>query len=193
MLYNLQDKDIVRILIIPKKDGTFVDKLSYRSVYINGKSIYDDSGLLNKIYKKIILTKKNPKKFGQFGLHHFYCIIKNNQLSYIRVGRTIDEIIQNFNLSDFRNEYYLYLNKKNIGPYDTFEDSYILIEQSNLSSDEDFYDFIRNKNSVSIYLEDMVNKSNVYNNIDLIKEEFGDLYLEIIQEEREKKLDSLLF
>jgi hypothetical protein len=105
-------------------------------------------------------------------------------LNYIRVGRTIDKVIQNYNLSDHRNEYYLHINKKNIGPYDTFEDSYILTEQSNLSSDKDLHDFI--KNNTSIYLEEIINKSNVYNNIDLIKKEFGDLYLEIIQEERKK-------
>jgi hypothetical protein len=46
MLHKLEDGDRLQLLKIVKKDGTLVDKLSYRFVYINGKFIFDDSNIL---------------------------------------------------------------------------------------------------------------------------------------------------
>jgi hypothetical protein len=77
-----------------------------------------------------------------------------------------------------------------IGGLPSYDKSYITKSSGSFSSEQEYYDFILNNQP--FYLEDFLYKNSALNNIDLIKDEYGDVYFELLEEERDNKINLIL-
>lgn len=193
MIYRIKNGDYLRILNIPKKDGSFIDCLPMTYMYIksiNG-ALYDNTGLLDKLYFK--LKKLNKKSDFPIGKKYFYLTLKDNELKFIQVGRTINELLKDYDFS-FDSCNYLNVVEEKINTYGNTFPSYDKCFISNgkkiFNSQGEYENYIINNQE--FYLEDYLNKLNPSNNLDKLRLEFGDIFNELLAEERDKKINLIL-
>ncbi len=198
MKHIISNNDCFNIVQIPKKDGTFVKKIEMSFVFLqkHKKILYDDSGLINKMYFKIYEKKVNTdRSLFSPGKRIFYYAIINNKIKYIEVGKTLSEIIDKDCTFSYSANDCLYVKCYNVFGANAYEylpnysKSYVIKKEDLFNSEKDYFDFII-KNQ-SYYLEDILSKDKVINNIDIIKKDFGDIYSEVIKEDRDKKIDKI--
>jgi len=189
---KVKDGDCL-ILKIPKKDGTFVNEMSMTFTYLekSKKLLYDDSNLINKIYWKL---RKNNLKSSSIGKRIFYFVLHDGAIKYIEVGNSIHKLLNNDCSFSYNIKDNLHIVKEmydsSIGGLPSYDKSYITKSSSSFNSEQEYHDFILNNQP--FYLEDFLYKNSVLNNIDLIKDEYGDVYFELIEEERDNKINLIL-
>jgi len=193
MKHVISDSDYLNILKIPKKDGSFVNEIPMVFSYLGGSKrvLYDDSNLLNKIYYKL---RKNKLKSSGIGKRIFYFVLHNEVIKYIEVGNSLNKLITNDCSFSYNIKDNLHIVKKmydsSIGGLPSYENSHITKSSGLFSSEREYHDFILNNQP--FYLEDFLYKNSALNNIDLIKDEYSDVYYELIEEERENKINLIL-
>ena len=193
MKHLLSDGYCLGILKIPKKDGTFVHEISMTFAYLEGSKriLYDDSDLLNKIYQKL---RKNNLKSGNIDKRIFYFVLHDGVIKYIEVGNSIHKLLNSdcsfsYNIKDNLHIVKEMINSS-IGVLPSYDKSYITKSSSSFNSEQEYHDFILNNQP--FYLEDFLYKNSALNNIDLIKDEYGDVYFELLEEERDNKINLIL-
>lgn len=205
MMYKLKDGDVVKILPILKKKGGFsaVEQLS--AFHIGNKIIYDtpENYLKAALHKKFLIdndTKLNPLRLKVNKT--ILCIFHEDEIKFTLVGKKmLDIIVEGYGYKfDPRNNYQLKVNIKmvqaSVGNLQSFDDSKVIEQEWNkpnidIDNQEAWFEWLRNNQP--FYIEDYVEKNNVYKNIDILKKEgLSDYIYEIISENREKKINQVL-
>lgn len=201
MMYKLKDGDVVKILPILKKKGGFSPVEELRGFFIGGKVIYDTPenhlriALKNKSYieKSYIDPSRQSTKV-------VLCIYHEGEIKFTLVGKTIKEKLINGYKFDPRNNYQLKVNiemkDSHVGHLPSFDKSEIIQQDwdkpnIDIDNQEAWFEWLRIKQP--FYIEDYIEKHNVLNNIDILKNEgLSDYIYEIIAENREKKINQVL-
>lgn len=203
MMYKLKDGDVVKILPIVKKKGGFSAVEQLNGFYIGEKIIYDtpENYLKAALNKKFFIdndTKLSPLrlKFNKTVL----CIFHEGEIKFSLVGKKMLDIIVGGYKFDPRNNYQLKVNiemvKASVGDLPSFDKSEIIQQDwdrpnIDIDNQEAWFEWLRANQP--FYIEDYVEKNNVYKNIDVLKKEgLSDYIYEIISENREKKINQVL-
>ena len=202
-MYKLKDGDVVKILPIVKKKGGFSAVEQLNGFFIGEKIIYDTP----ENYLKVALNKKffidnstelNPLrvKINKTAL----CIFHEGEIKFTLVGKKMLDIIVAGYKFDPRNNYQLKVNiemvKTSVGHLPSFDKSKIIQQDwdkpnIDIDNQEAWFEWLRANQP--FYIEDYVEKNNVYKNIDILKKEgLSDYIYEIISENREKKINQVL-
>lgn len=201
-MYKLKDGDIVKILPILKKNGGFSPVEELRGFYIGDKVIYDTPenhlriALKNKSYQE--KSYIDPSRLQRAKV--MLCIYHEGEIKFTLVGKTIKDKLINGYKFDPRNNYQLKVSiemkHSSVGPLPSF-DKCEIIQQDwdrpniDIDNQEAWFEWLRNNQP--FYIEDYVEKNNVFNNIDVLKKEgLSDYIYEIIAENREKKINQVL-
>jgi hypothetical protein len=202
-MYKLKDGDVVKILPIVKKKGGFSAVEQLNGFYIGEKIIYDtpENYLKAALNKKFFIdndTKLSPLrlKFNKTVL----CIFHEGEIKFTLVGKKMLDIIVGGYKFDPRNNYQLKVNiemvKASVGDLPSFDKSEIIQQDwdrpnIDIDNQEAWFEWLRANQP--FYIEDYVEKNNVYKNIDILKKEgLSDYIYEIISENREKKINQVL-
>ncbi len=203
MMYKLKDGDVVKILPIVKKKGGFSAVEQLNGFYIGEKIIYDtpENYLKAALNKKFFIdndTKLSPLrlKFNKAVL----CIFHEGEIKFTLVGKKMLDIIVGGYKFDPRNNYQLKVNiemvKASVGDLPSFDKSEIIQQDwdrpnIDIDNQEAWFEWLRANQP--FYIEDYVEKNNVYKNIDVLKKEgLSDYIYEIIAENRENKINKVL-
>lgn len=200
-MYKLQDGDIVKILPILKKDGSFIPILEEICYNIGNKMIYDNSNYLKRALQKKFF-EENITNYHPHGIKkYFLCIYHNDEIKYTSVGKKVmDKLMKDYKF-DPRNNLQLkvkieMINDTQFGPLPSF-DKCEIIEKNwikpniDINSQTDWFKWLKNNQPFNI--EDFIEKNNVFNSIEILKKEgLNDYITEIITEDRDKKLEKIL-
>lgn len=191
MIYRIKNGDYLKILKIPKKDGSFVDCVPMTFIYLKSQKIilYDNTGLIDRLWFKL----REKKSDCPIGKKYFYLVLNNNELKFIQVGRTINKLLKDYDFS-FNSNDYLNIIEENISTYGNifpcYDKCFISNGKKIFNSQEDYENYTINNQE--FYLEDYLNKLSPSNNLDKLRLEFGDDFNELLAEEREKKINLIL-
>ncbi len=202
MMYKLKDGDIIKILPIVKKDGSFSPVEELRGFYIGGKIIYDTP---QNHLKLALKTKAHQEGSYQSAAESqntkiALCIYHEGQIKFTLVGKTIKDKLINSYQFDPRNNDHLKINIKLIGSYighlPSFDNCEVIQHQwdkpnINIDSQKDWLEWI--KVNQPFFIEDYVESRSVFNNIDHLKQEgLTDYIYQIIADSREKKINEVM-
>jgi hypothetical protein len=209
MMYKLKDGDIIKILPIIKKDGSFSPVEELRGFYIGGKIIYDTP---QNHLKTAIKTKAYQEGSYQGGAlaQGIYqklqntkialCIYHEGQIKFTLVGKTIKDKLINSYQFDPRNNDHLKINIKLVGSYighlPSFDNCEVIQHQwdkpnIDIDSQTAWLDWL--KLNQPFFIEDYVESRSVFNNIDTLKQEgLTDYIYQIIADSREKKINEVM-
>jgi hypothetical protein len=201
-MYKLKDGDIIKILPIVKKDGSFSPVEELRGFYIGGKIIYDTPqnhlklALKTKAYQEGSYQSAAESQNTKIAL----CIYHEGQIKFTLVGKTIKDKLINSYQFDPRNNDHLKINIKFIGSYighlPSFDNCEVIQHQwdkpnINIDSQKDWLEWI--KVNQPFFIEDYVESRSVFNNIDHLKQEgLTDYIYQIIADSREKKINEVM-
>ena len=93
-LYRPEDGDIVKILPILKKDGTFCPFIKTSFVFLGDrKFIYDQSNYLKRVaYNEKYFKKSN--KTSNIGERFWFFVLVNGDFKFMQTGKKISDIIK---------------------------------------------------------------------------------------------------
>jgi hypothetical protein len=195
MIYKLKDGDILKVLPILQKNNTFIPILEKKLFYIGKRIIYDDdtNGYLRKAIQNERYLGTNTN--NNYAKAYFICIYINDEIKYVKVGRKLCEKLQYYKF-DPRNNLHLSINIEIVDVFPSYDKSTIVEKEwdrpdIDINSQSDWINFIQN--SQQEYIEDYLEKYNVYNNMDALKESgLSDAISELVIENRERKLNKIL-
>ena len=211
-MYKLKDGDIIKILPIIKKDGSFSFVEELRGFYIGGKIIYDTPqnhlklALKTKAYQEGAYQSASESQNTKIAL----CIYHEGQIKFTLVGKTIKDKLINSYQFDPRNNDHLKINIKLIGSYighlpsfdnyighlPSFDNCEVIQQQwdkpnIDIDNQEAWFEWLRNNQP--FFIEDYIESRSVFNNIDTLKQEgLTDYIYQIIADSREKKINEVM-
>jgi hypothetical protein len=193
MIYRIKNGDYLRLLDVHKKDGSFVHCFLMTYIYIKSLKLvlYDNTSLLDKLYFKL----KKQKKSSDYpiGKKYFYSALKDNELNFIQSGRTINELLKDYDFS-FDSCNYLNVVEETINTYGNiitrYDKCFISNGKKIFNTQGEYENYIINNQK--FYLEDYLNKLSASNNLDKLRLEFGNIFNELLAEERDKKINLIL-
>ena len=202
MMYKLKDGDIIKILPIVKKDGSFSPVEELRGFYIGGKVIYDTpqnhlkTALKTKAHQEGSYQSAADSQNTKIAL----CIYHEGQIKFTAVGKTLRDKLINSYKFDPRNNYQLKVNiemiSSHVGPLPSFDNCEVIQHQwdkpnIDIDSQKDWLDWL--KTNQPFFIEDYVESRSVFNNIDTLKQEgLTDYIYQIIADSREKKINEIM-
>ena len=209
-MYKLKHGDIIKILPIIKKDGSFSPVEELNGFYIGGKVIYDTpqnhlkTALKTKAYQEGLyqggaLAQGNyPSKLQNTKIA--LCIYHEGQIKFTLVGKTIKDKLINSYKFDPRNNYQLKVNiemiSSHVGPLPSFDNCEVIQHQwdkpnIDIDNQEAWFEWLRNNQP--FFIEDYIESRSVFNNIDTLKQEgLTDYIYQIIADSREKKINEVM-
>ena len=96
--YKPENGDIVKILPILKKDGTFCPLIKTGFVYLDRRFIYDQSNYLKRIwYNEKFVNKSN--KTSNIGERFWFFVLINGEFKFMQTGKKLTDIIKVLRLS----------------------------------------------------------------------------------------------
>jgi hypothetical protein len=183
-MYKLKDGDIIKILPIIKKDGSFSPVEELRGFYIGGKVIYDTP---QNHLKTALKTKAHQEGSYQSAADTL-------------VGKTLRDKLINSYKFDPRNNYQLKVNiemiSSHVGPLPSFDNCEVIQQEwdkpnIDIDSQKDWLDWL--KTNQPFFIEDYVESRSVFNNIDTLKQEgLTDYIYQIIADSRDKKINEVM-
>jgi hypothetical protein len=201
-MYKLKDGDIIKILPIVKKDGSFSPVEELRGFYIGGKVIYDTpqnhlkTALKTKAHQEGSYQSAADSQNTKIAL----CIYHEGEIKFTAVGKTIKDKLINSYQFDPRNNDHLKINIKMIGSYighlPSFDNCEVIQQQwdkpnIDIDSQKDWLEWI--KLNQPFFIEDYVESRSVFNNIDHLKQEgLTDYIYQIIADSRDKKINEVM-
>lgn len=201
-MYKLKDGDIIKILPIIKKDGSFSPVEELRGFYIGGKVIYDTpqnhlkTALRTKAHQEGAYQSASESQNTKIAL----CIYHEGQIKFTLVGKTIKDKLINSYLFDPRNNDHLKINIKLVGSYighlPSFDNCEVIQQEwdkpnIDINSQSAWIDWL--KQNQPFFIEDYVERRSVFNNIDTLKEQgLTDYIYQIIADSREKKINEVM-
>lgn len=197
IFYKLKDGDILKVLPILQKNNTFVPILEKKLFYIANtkRIIYDDD--INGYLRKAIQNERylGTNSNNSYTNAYFICVYKNNEIKYVKIGKKLCEKLQYYKF-DPRNNLHLSINIEIVDVFPSYDKSTIVEKEwdrpdIDINSQSDWINFIQNNQQE--YIEDYLEKYNVYNNMDALKESgLTDAISELVIENRERKLNKIL-
>jgi len=198
-LYRPEDGDIVKILPILKKDGTFCPLIKTGYVFLDGKMIYDQSNYLKRIWHSEKYVKKS-NKISNFGEKFWFFVLVNGEFNFMCVGKKISDIIRNDLYQDqtmgslLISDKHLKISKTMIQSFPCFDESKVIEKKWDcpfLSTNnyKDVEDWILNK--YPFYIEDFLEKNGVFSNLKLLNDYYDNAFSDLISEDRNKKLETI--
>ena len=201
-MYKLKDGDIIKILPIIKKDGSFSPVEELRGFFIGGKVIYDTpqnhlkTALRTKAHQEGAYQSASESQNTKIAL----CIYHEGQIKFTLVGKTIKDKLINSYLFDPRNNDHLKINIKLVGSYighlPSFDNCEVIQKEwdkpnIDINSQTAWIDWL--KQNQPFFIEDYVERRSVFNNIDTLKEQgLTDYIYQIIADSREKKINEVM-
>jgi hypothetical protein len=200
--YKPEDGDIVKILPILKKDGTFCPFIKTGFVYIDGKLIYDQANYLRRIRQNEYVKKSN--KIPNIGERFFFFVSINEEFKFMQTGKKLTDIIkeglyQGQSMGSLlTGNGHLKISKKHVqtgvnsAQFPCFDESKIVEKKWNspniLTQTEAVEWTMQNQ---PFYLEDFLKKNGIFVNLKILNEYYDNAFSDLIADEREKKLGEL--
>lgn len=195
-IHKLEDGDVIKILPTIDEDDNIYWIKPYDCAFVDMKVIYDDD---DKRYLKRIshkLRESNSSIKLPITTRYSMNIHIDGEIRILNVSRTLFEIITNNpKLLDIRGDHQLFIVKEEINVqlgqvFPSFDKSYVSEKSwtppvSDINSKEEWYSYIKSNQPVE--------KNNIFNKKELLIEYLGkDMLSELISDDREKKLETLL-
>ena len=202
--YKPEDGDIVKILPILKKDGTFCPFIKTGFVYLapDGKLIYDQANYLRRIRKNEYVKKSN--KIPNIGERFFFFVSINEEFKFMQTGKKLTDIIkeglyQGQSMGSLlTGNGHLMISKKHVQTgvnsfqFPCFDESKIVEKKwnsPNISTQTDAVEWTM-KNQ-PIFIEDYLESNGIFANLKLLNEYFDNAFSDLIAEDRNKKLEAI--
>jgi len=202
--YKPEDGDIVKILPILKKDGTFCPFIKTGFVYLapDGKLIYDQANYLRRIRKNEYVKKSN--KIPNIGERFFFFVSINEEFKFMQTGKKLTDIIkeglyQGQSMGSLlTGNGHLKISKKHVQTgvnsfqFPCFDESKIVEKKwnsPNISTQTDAVEWTM-KNQ-PIFIEDYLESNGIFANLKLLNEYFDNAFSDLIAEDRNKKLEAI--
>lgn len=200
-LYRPEDGDIVKVLPILKKDGTFCPFIKTGFVYLDGgksKSviIYDQSNYLKRVWHNERYVKKSNKT-SNIGERSWFFVLVNGQYKFMQTGKTLTDIIKkelyhgNSMSSLLIGDGHLQISKTLVQSFPCFDETKVIEKKWDcpVSNNEEATNWILNKQP--FYIEDHLEKNGIFANLKLLNEYYDNAFSELIAEDRNKKLETI--
>lgn len=195
-LYRPEDGDIVKILPILKKDGTFCPFIKTGFVYLDGKLIYDQSNYLKRIWHNERYVKKSNNT-SNIGERFWFFVLVNEDFKFMQVGKKISDIIKNELYqgnsmgSVLISDKHLQISKTLVQSFPCFDETKVIEKKWDcpVSNNEEATNWILNKQP--FYIEDHLDKNGIFANLKLLNEYYDNAFSDLIAEDRNKKLETI--
>lgn len=196
-LYRPEDGDIVKVLPILKKDGTFCPFIKTGFVYLDGgKFIYDQSNYLKRIWHNERYVKKS-KKTSNIGERFWFFVLVNGSFKFMQAGKKISDIIKNELYqgnsmgSVLISDKHLLISKTLVQSFPCFDKTKVIENKWNcpVSNNEEATNWILNKQP--FYIENYLEKNGIFANLKLLNEYYDNAFSDLIAEDRDKKLEAI--
>lgn len=194
MFYKLKDGDEIKIIPFFDKQGNIQLTKEYGFMYIDNGIVIDDQTRF--LYRLVNYDYYNstPMKKKAFAMRNVFMIWHDDQLKFISVGRILTNIF--IHSIDIRSNKHIKIVNEMINSSIVFlpnyDKSYYFEKEWNcpVADKEEFINFI--KENQNFYVEDYIEKNNVFKKIDIVKKEFGENFNIFLSEFRDKKLNKVL-
>jgi len=195
-LYRPEDGDIVKILPILKKDGTFRPFIKTGFVYLDGKLIYDQANYLRRIRQNEYVKKSN--KISNIGERFFFFVSINEEFKFMQTGKKLTDIIkqglyQGHSMGSLlTGDGHLKISKREIQTFPCFDESNIVEKKwnsPNISTQTEAVEWTM-KNQ-PIFIEDYLESNGIFANLKLLNEYYDNAFSDLIAEDRNKKLETI--
>lgn len=195
-LYRPEDGDIVKILPILKKDGTFCPFIKTSFVFLGDrKMIYDQSNYLKRVWLNERYLGSN--KTSNFGERFWFFVLVNGQFKFMQTGKKISDIIKKELYQDnsmgslLISDKHLQISKTLVQSFPCFDETKVIEKKWDcpVSNNEEATNWILNKQP--FYIEDHLDKNGVFNNLKLLNEYYDNAFSDLITEDRNKKLETI--
>lgn len=199
--YKPEDGDIVKILPILKKDGTFCPFIKTGFVYLapDGKLIYDQANYLKRVWYNEYAKKSN--KTPNIGERFWFFVSINEEFKFMQTGKKLTDIIKEYLYQDqtlgslFTNDKHLRIVKTQmthgINSYPCFDESNIVEKKwdsPNISTQTAVEWTMKNQ---PIFIEDYLESNGIFANLKLLNEYYDNAFSDLIAEDRNKKLEEI--
>jgi hypothetical protein len=196
--YKPEDGDIVKILPILKKDGTFCPFIKTGFVYLapDGKLIYDQANYLRRIRQNEYIKKSN--KISNIGERFFFFVSINEEFKFMQTGKKLTDIIkqglyQGQSMGSLlTGGGHLKISKREIQTFPCFDESKIVEKKwnsPNISTQTEAVEWTM-KNQ-PIFIEDYLESNGIFANLKLLNEYYDNAFSDLIAEDRNKKLEAI--
>lgn len=196
-LYRPEDGDIVKILPILKKDGTFCPFIKTSFVFLGDrKFIYDQSNYLKRVWLNEKYFKKSNKT-SNIGERFWFFVLVNGDFKFMQTGKKISDIIKkelyqsNSMGSLLISDKHLQISKTLIQSFPCFDETKVIEKKWDcpVSNNEEATNWILNKQP--FYIEDYLDKNGIFANLKLLNEYYDNAFSDLIAEDRDKKLEAI--
>jgi hypothetical protein len=195
--YKPEDGDIVKILPILKKDGTFCPFIKTGFVYLtpDGKLIYDQANYLKRVWYNEYAKKSN--KTPNIGERFWFFVSINGEFKFMQTGKKLTDIIKEDLYQDqtlgslFTNDKHLRIVKTQIQSYPCFDESNIVEKKwdsPNILTQTAVEWTMKNQ---PIFIEDYLESNGIFANLKLLNEYYDNAFSDLISEDRNKKLEAI--
>lgn len=187
--HKIKDGEVLKLIPILKKDGSLVPFIKTSYLYLDNKiMIYDTKDYLNKL-KSYLYKETSNLKLPPIGVKYWMSVFIDNKIKIISVGKSIFEIVEShsFSINDFQHLHIVERLVNNLFP--DYKLSGVIDKDWNGPIIEDEKQWI--KENQGSYIEDFFDANGVLSNITILNESFDNFFVDLITEEREKKLKSL--
>ena len=200
-IHKLENGDIIKILPTIDKDNIISWIKPYDCAFVDMKVIYDDT---DKKYLKRISSKLRESNSGTklpITTRYSMNIYIDGEIRILNVTKTLFEMIMNNSkLLDIRGNHQLFVVKEEISVqlgqvFPSFDKSYVSEKSwtppvSDINSKEEWFSYIKSNQPDFI---SHVEKNNIFNQKQLLINLLGvDMLSELISDDRQKKLETLL-
>ena len=200
-IHKLEDGDIIKILPTIDKDNNISWIKPYDCAFVDMKVIYDDGDkkYLKRISSKLREFYSNTKL--PITTRYSMNIYIDGEIRILNVTKTLFEMIMNNSkLLDIRGNHQLFVVKEEINVqlgqvFPSFDKSYVSEKSwtppvSDINSKEEWFSYIKSNQPDFI---SHVEKNNIFNQKQLLINLLGvDMLSELISDDRQKKLETLL-
>jgi len=195
--YKPEDGDIVKILPILKKDGTFCPFIKTGFVYLvpDGKLIYDQANYLKRVWYNEYAKKSN--KIPNIGERFWFFVSINGEFKFMQTGKKLTDIIKEDLYQDqtlgslFTNDKHLRIVKTQIQSYPCFDESNIVEKKwdsPNILTQTAVEWTMKNQ---PIFIEDYLESNGIFANLKILNEYYDNAFSDLISEDRNKKLETI--
>ena len=184
--HRLQDGDVLKLIPILKKDGSLVPYIKVDYLYLKekGPMIYDTQ----KYLQKLRCSEYGRNERVPAGRRYFISVFVDDKIKLIEVGKSLYELVSSVDFSVNDNKHLL-ISQKDVMGFTDYKMSSIIDKNWNGPIFDDEKEWI--KENQGSYIEDFLDSRSVMSNINLLNENYDNFFLDLIAEERNKKLSEL--
>ena len=201
MIYSIRDGDKIKILPFIEKNNKVTWGKQYDIVMTDSGPVYDDKGYLKKMFWHVRQSDENFSSNINYTTKTMFHAYIDGKSVLICIGRKILNLIsENKTLFDIRCNDHLFIVKEMKSVHSSmklpsYDNTYIISDDwsvpvSDINSKEEWSEYLNNNQPD---IDSYVDKYSISKNRDVLIKLFGgDLLSEIIQKERNEKLEEIL-